>query len=184
MSYRNLAIVLLATAFASNTQAQVEQSAHSVEKVFQRVDDDGRTKAETDGALIIGSYALAPIATNKLLKVDALKKAIFDIRHTDWKRDVWTKHNAELTIRQRMDDYLETAREFYSGNGERSQNAIQKIRSAKYTDTELGDRQLSNALKTVRMATAWDVPLQTGQADRLDSVIRLRLTMIDDVTKR
>lgn len=81
-----------------------------------------------------------------------------------------------------MDDYIETASEFYSGNGKRPLGAIGR-RLAKYTDMELGDRQLSNALKTVRMATAWDVPLQSGQADRLDLVIRLRLTMIDEVTK-
>jgi len=115
------------------------------------------------------------------MQVDTLAKAINSIRHTDWKSDPWTKKNAELTIRQRMDDYIQTARDFYTGNGMRSQGVVGKG-SEKYTDIELGDRQLSNALQTIPMAMAWNFPLQAGQADKLDSLIRLRLKSINEVT--
>ena len=101
----------------------------------------------------------------------------------DWKAGALTKQNAELTIRQRMDDYIQTAAEFYNGKGTRPAGVVGR-RLEKYTDIELGDQQLASALTTVRMATVWDVPLQAGQAERLDDVVRLRLAKIGPANQK
>ena len=77
-----------------------------------------------------------------------------------------------------MDDYLQTAGAFYTGEGKRPTGVVGR-RLEKFTDIELGDRQLANALTTVQMATAWDVPLEAGQSERLEAVIRLRLAKIN-----
>ncbi len=126
----------------------------------------------------MGTYVLDETATEQLLQVHTLKNAIDRIRLTDWKNDPWTKRNAELTVRQLMDNYIKTARAFYTGKGERPKG-IRGRRLEKYTDIELGDRQLASALTTVRMAAAWDVPLQAGQSKHLDEVVRLRLAKIN-----
>ncbi len=182
MKLRTVHVLLLALPFAAPIYAQDPDLSSKAERVFQQVVNDEPSQTQPDGALIIGSYVLDAKATEKLLQVETLAEAIKKIRLTKWRAEPWTKKNAELTVRQRMDDYIETAREFYAGEGERP-GGVRGKRLEKYTDTELGDRQLASALVTVRMSTAWDVPLQSGQAERLDSVLRLRLSMVKDATK-
>lgn len=181
MTRRNVLCVSLAITFASHLYGQDQESAVKPQPAFQQVSVDVAADLNAEHALVMGTYVLNAEATDRLLEVDTLKKAVNHIRLTDWKVEPWTKQNAELTIRQRMNDYIQTAQEFYSGNGKRAGGVVGN-RLAKYTDTELGDRQLAAALKSVRLASAWDVPLETGQAERLDTVIRVRLAMIPEVT--
>lgn len=180
MTPQTLFIALFAVAFASRIHAEDLKSSKEPERLFRQVSVDEAAGINVDHALVMGTYVLDAKATEQLLQVDTLMKAFNRIRLTDWKAGAWTKENAELTIRQRMDDYIQTAQEFYTGNGKRPQGIIGK-RLEKFTDTELGDRQLASALTSVRMAAAWDIPLGAGQAERLNSVLRVRLAMIKDV---
>jgi hypothetical protein len=77
-----------------------------------------------------------------------------------------------------MDDYLETAVRYYEGRQKRSTGEVGR-RDERFTDTELGDRQLSHALWTVVMSAMWNVPLLEGQAERLDAAIQKRIEVID-----
>lgn len=181
MQRRILLLLCLVTMSIYSLQAQEKIKAFSTKRVLMRVDGNPEVLAGNTSALVMGSYALAPDVTKKLCHVHTLELAIDRIRHTDWKAEPWTQENADLTIRQRMDDYIQTAKEFYTGVGKRPQGVIGR-RLEKYTDLELGDRQLASAITSVRMAAAWDVDLQPGQADKLDAVIRLRLSLLDDVT--
>jgi hypothetical protein len=180
MTIKSLVLVILAISLSAHVYADAQDSSETPsqpDRLFQQVRVNEAAAVDSASALVMGTYVLDAKATKRLLQVDTLMEAINRIRLTDWKTGVWTKRNAELTIRQRMDDYLQTAGAFYRGEGKRPTGAVGR-RLEKYTDIELGDEQLASALMTVRMATAWDVPLEAGQAERLDAVIRLRLAKI------
>lgn len=187
MTIRIPTLVVLAVALSAQAQVGAQASSETDSqhaRLFRQVSVEEAAAVNSESALVMGTYVLDAKATQQLLQVDTLVKAINRIRLTDWKTGVWTKQNAELTIRQRMNDYIKTASEFYKGEGKRPTGVVGR-RFEKYTDIELGDRQLASALTTVQMATAWDVPLQAGQADDLGAVVRLRLAKVnrDDVTK-
>jgi hypothetical protein len=78
---------------------------------------------------------------------------------------------------QRMDDYIKTASDFYDGKGKRHKG-IGGERELKYTDDELGDRQLSSALQSVKMASTWSVPVAKHQNDALNAVVRKRVSSL------
>ena len=191
MTIRIPMLVILAISLSAHSHAEAQDSSESPsqpDRLFRQVSVEEAATVDSESALVMGTYVLDAKATEQLMQVDTLMKAINRIRLTDWKTGVWTKQNAELTVRQRMDDYIQTAGAFYRGEGKRPTGVVGR-RLEKYTDIELGDRQLGSALSTVRMATAWDVPLEAGQAERLDAVVHLRLAKVDrqpndDVTKR
>ena len=181
MTIRFPMLVILVIALSAHAHAEAQDSPESQslpDRLLRQVSVEEAAAEDSESALVMGTYVLDAKATEQLLQVDTLMQAINRIRLTDWKTGVWTKRNAELTIRQRMDDYLQTARAFYSGEGKRPTGVVGR-RLEKYTDIELGDRQLASALTTVQMATAWDVPLEAGQSERLEAVIRLRLAKIN-----
>lgn len=188
MPIRIRVFLSLAIALSAHAPAQDSSEAESQhDRLFQQFNVEEVATVNSESALVMGTYVLDARATEQLQQVDTLMKAINRIRLTDWNTGVWTKRNAELTIRQRMDDYIQTARAFYNGKGKRPEGVVGR-RLGKFTDIELGDRQLASALTSVRMATAWDVALETGQAEGLDEIVRLRLAKIDrkrndDVTK-
>ena len=173
--------LLAVLVFALSAYAQAQDKAETQtepERVFQQVSVEEAAAYDADSALVMGTYVLDSKATEQLLQVDTLMKGIRRIRLDEWKTGGFTKQNAELTVRQQMDRYIQTAGEFYKGEGKRNKGVVGR-RQEKYTDLELGDQQLVSALSTVRMATAWDVPLEPGQAERIDAVIRLRLAVIN-----
>jgi hypothetical protein len=187
MTIRIATLVVLTLALSAQAQVDAQATLETDSEdaqLFRQVSVEEAAAVNSESALVMGTYVLDAKATQQLLQVDTLMKAINRIRLTDWKIGIWTKQNAELTIRQRMNDYIETASEFYKGEGKRPKGVVGR-RFEKYTDIELGDRQLASALTTVQMATAWDLPLQAGQAQDLDAVIRMRLAKVnrDDVTK-
>uniref|UniRef100_UPI001C71EFC6 hypothetical protein n=1 Tax=Stieleria mannarensis TaxID=2755585 RepID=UPI001C71EFC6 len=184
---KQLMPVFLSVALTAYAHGDTQVSPDRPGRLFRQVNVDDAATVDAKQALVMGTYVLDSKATKRFLRVDTLMKAINKIRLTDWNVGVWTRENAELTVRQRMDDYIQTAHAFYTGEGKRPKGVVGR-RLEKYTDIELGDRRLASALTTVRMATAWDVLLEKGQAERLDAVVRLRLAMIspqadDDVTK-
>ena len=186
MTLRILMLVVLAIAYSVHVRAEAQQSPEAKsepDRVFRQVSVEEAAAVDAKSTLVMGTYVLEANAAERLMQVDTLMLAINGIRLMDWKAGALTKQNAELTIRQRMDNYIQTAAEFYNGKGTRPTGVVGR-RLEKYTDIELGDQQLANALTTVRMATVWDVPLQAGQAERLDDVVRLRLAKIGPANQK
>lgn len=122
---------------------------------------------KTDG-VVIGEYFLSAAAVKSLCKSKELANGIRRIQVVEWTKSPFDRKNAELTIRQRMDDYLDTAVKFYDGKGTRTE------RQKDLTDLEIGDQQLSNALQSMKMAHVWSVPLGWGQAEKLAKAIEKR----------
>ncbi len=154
----------------------VKKPARAEKVLFVKIAPEQEKTVDRDRALVMGSYWLKAEAVQELSKIDDLKQAIHRIRTTNWKVKPWTRRNADLTVRQRMDDYIQSAEDYY--NGKRLIGGVVGSRLDQYTDIELGDRQLKSALITVQMAAAWDIPLQNGQAKHLDKVLRKRLELI------
>ncbi len=145
--------------------------------LFLKVTSEEAEEAAEDGHLVMGAYVLKRRAVRQLEKLDPFKQGFKRIRTTDWKAGSWTRKNADLTVRQLMGLYIQSASEFYDGKGRRPKGARGR-RLMKYTDLELGDRQLVSALVTVNMASAWKIPLLKGQAESLDRVLRQRLKLL------
>jgi hypothetical protein len=168
--------VCFAVTLALAQSTAVAQEKPAAEAVFRKLTDEDR--ADKSGQrIVMGEYTLAPIAVKQLCEVHTLELTLLSIQHFDWKTPRWDKQNAELTIRQQMDRYVQTAADFYDGRGKRQSGVVGK-RQEKYTDTELGDQQLSHALWSVVMAAMWDVPLEDGQEQRLNSVLQKRVQMV------
>lgn len=165
--------------FAGAVNAEVSNATVAQrERVFRQLSEEQVASVDAERALVMGNYVLDSASTEQLQASDTLSKAIDRIRTTDWKAGAWTEQNAELTIRQRMNDYVQTAHQFYRGEGKRPMGELGR-RLEKFTDVELGDRQLASALMAVQMATAWDVPIEASQIERLDDVIRVRLAQMN-----
>jgi hypothetical protein len=148
------------------------------EPVFWKIAPEEVTMLKTAGAVLLGNYALDPTAARSLRNVETLKQALDRIDALASKKPTWDKQNAELTIRQLMDTYLDTALAFYEGKGDRGMGR-RADRWKDYTDLEIGDQQLSSALVSVQWAAAWDVPLKPGQEEKLDALMRKRLDMLE-----
>jgi hypothetical protein len=163
---------LLFVAFIVLTRPADSQTTDSVDQreaeLFRKMTLGETKDPEKTGGLVIGEYVLSDSALQLFRKSPKLADAVRRIETVAWKEEPFDKQNAELTIRQRMDDYLDTAIAFYDGQGKRN------ARHENLTDIELGDRQLSNALQSVRMAHAWDVPLDPEHVKKLKLAIQKR----------
>lgn len=100
MTPRTLFCVLFAVVFASHIHAEDLGSSKEAGRLFRQVGVDEAAGINGDHALVMGTYVLDEKATQQLLQVDTLMKAINRIRLTDWKAGLWTKENAELTIEE------------------------------------------------------------------------------------
>ncbi len=166
----NLLVAVVASAGVAD-ELKPPRADQKPDPVFWKTEPEEVTMLKTAGTVLMGSYALDPTAARSLRKIEILKQALDRIDTLAGKKPTWDKENAELTIGQLMDIYLETALAFYAGKGDRGMGK-RADRLKKYTDLEIGDQQLSSALVSVEWAAAWDVPLKPGQEEKLDALIR------------
>ncbi len=165
-----LAVLFVASVGLSQTaNSQSNETVDNVEaEAFRKVKPGEVEDLKTTGGLIIGDYFLSAAALQSFRKSPELADGIRRIKTVAWNKTPFDRRNAELTIRQRMDDYLDTAIEFYDGQGNRNR------RQMDLTDVEIGDQQLSSALQSVKMASVWNIPLDPGQVKKLTVAVRKR----------
>ena len=82
---------------------------------FRKLGADEAQRLKAAGGYIIGDYGLSAPAISAIRESKILAKAVKRIETVDWKKKPFTKLNAELTIRQRMDHYLASSIAFYTG---------------------------------------------------------------------
>lgn len=166
---------ILAVLFVAHfglTRPAISQATNAVDQgeaeLFQKIKPGEMEDPKTTNGLVIGDYFLCDSALQLFRKSPDLADAVRRIQSVAWNKSPFDKQNADLTIRQRMDHYLDTAIVFFDGKGKR--NGRQKD----LTDIEIGDRQLSSALQSVQMAHAWDIPLDPAHVRKLAVAIRKR----------
>ena len=133
--------IIVSFGLPPTTDGQLTNDVDKIEaELFRKVKPEEVEHLKTMGGLAIGEYFLTAPALRSFTKSKILADAFRRIDTVAWNKSPFDRKNADLTIRQRMDDYLETAIAFYDGKGKRND------RQKDLTDVELGDRQLSSTI--------------------------------------
>jgi hypothetical protein len=87
--------VILAVSLSIHAHAKAQESSCQPDLLFRQVSAEEAAAVDSESALVMGTYVLDTKATEQLMQVDTLRKAINRIRLTDWKTGVWTKQRNE-----------------------------------------------------------------------------------------